>query len=106
MGRRLLRCQIENQNWQFTVSRLQKFVRVVTNTGQTDKMRVNTVEAARLLGVKPTRLRLLLRQGKIEAPPITFDRKTNSNSRMWSEGEIEQARKALERIELIRPTED
>src|SRR5215472_9399153 len=82
MGRRLLRCQIENQNWQFTVSRLQKFVRVVTNTGQTDKMRVNTVEAARLLGIKPTRLRLLLRQGKIKAPPIAFDRKTNSTSRL------------------------
>jgi len=69
-------------------------------------MRVNTVEAAKLLGIKPTRLRLLLRQGKIKAPPITFNRKTNSTGRMWSEDEIEEARKVLERIELSRPTED
>jgi hypothetical protein len=71
-----------------------------------DKMKINTLEAAKVLGIKPTRLRLLLRQGKIKAPPIIFDPNTNSTGRIWSEHEIEQARKALERIELSEPTED
>jgi hypothetical protein len=59
-------------------------------------MKINTLGAAKLLGIKPTLLRLLLRQGKIKAPPITFDSETNSNGRMWSEDDIEQARKVLE----------
>jgi hypothetical protein len=61
-----------------------------------DKMKINTLEAAKVLGIKPTRLRLLLRQGKIKAPPIIFDPNTNSTGRIWSEDEIEQARKAGE----------
>jgi hypothetical protein len=60
------------------------------------KMRINTQEAARVLGIKPTMLRLLMRQGKIKAPPIVFDPETNSTGRMWSEDDIEQARKVLE----------
>ena len=59
-------------------------------------MRINTQEAAKVLGIKPTMLRLLMRQGKIKAPPIIFDSKTNSTGRMWSEDDIEQARKVLE----------
>jgi hypothetical protein len=59
-------------------------------------MRINTQEAARVLGIKPTMLRLLMRQGKIKAPPIVFDPETNSTGRMWSEDDIEQARKVLE----------
>jgi hypothetical protein len=59
-------------------------------------MKVTTIAAAKLLGIKPTQLRLLLRQGKIKAPPIIFDSETNSTGRMWSEDDIEQARKVLE----------
>jgi hypothetical protein len=59
-------------------------------------MRINTQEAARVLGIKPTMLRLLMRQGKIKAPPIVFDSETKSTRRMWSEDDIEQARKVLE----------
>lgn len=59
-------------------------------------MRINAQEAAKVLGIKPTMLRLLMRQGKIKAPLIVFDVETNSNGRMWSEDDIEQARKVLE----------
>ena len=59
-------------------------------------MKINTLGAAKLLGIKPTRLRLLMRQGKIKGPPIIFDSKTNSIGRMWSEDEMEQVRKVLE----------
>jgi len=38
---------------------------------------------------------LMMRQGKIAAPPILFDSKTNSTGRMWSEDDIEAARAAL-----------
>jgi hypothetical protein len=48
----------------------------------------------------------LLRQGKIKAPPIIFDSETNSTGRMWSEDDIEQARRALELIESGEPTQD
>jgi DNA-binding transcriptional MerR regulator len=61
-------------------------------------MRINTQEAAKVLGIKPTMLRLLMRQGKIKAPPIVFDSETNSTRRMWSEDDIEQARKVLESL--------
>jgi hypothetical protein len=59
-------------------------------------MRINTQEAAKVLGIKPTMLRLLMRQGKIKAPPIVFDSETSSTGRMWSEDDIEQARKVLD----------
>ena len=62
-------------------------------------MRINTQEAAKVLGIKPTMLRLLMRQGKIKAPPIVFDSEINSTGRMWSEDDIEQARKVLESSE-------
>ena len=48
----------------------------------THKMKINTLEAAKLLGIKPTQLRLLMRKGKIKAPPIVFDSETNSIGRM------------------------
>jgi hypothetical protein len=41
-------------------------------------------------------LRLLMRRGKIKAPPIVFNSETNSTGRMWSEGDIQQAREVLE----------
>jgi predicted site-specific integrase-resolvase len=69
---------------------------VVKNVRETDKMKINTLEAAQLLGINPTTLRLLMRKGKIKAPPIIFDSETNSTGRMWSEEDIEQARKVLE----------
>jgi hypothetical protein len=69
-------------------------------------MKVTTIGAAKLLGIKPTRLRLLLRQGKVKAPPIIFDSETNSTGRMWSDDDIEQARRALELIEASEPTQD
>ena len=59
-------------------------------------MRLQTKEVARFLGIEPSNLRLLLRQGKIKAPPMLFDPKTNLTVRMWSEDDIEQARKMLE----------
>jgi DNA-binding transcriptional MerR regulator len=62
------------------------------------KVRINTQEVAKLLGIDPAYLRLLMRKGKIKAPPILFDPKTNSTVRMWSEDDIEQARKVLEII--------
>ena len=34
-----------------------------------------------------------------EEAPVSFDSKTNSTGRMWSEEEIEQARKVLESTE-------
>jgi hypothetical protein len=69
-------------------------------------MKVTTLEAAKLLGIKPTQLRLLLRRGKIKAPPIIFDSKTNSTGRMWSDDDIEQARRMLKLIELGELTRD
>jgi DNA-binding transcriptional MerR regulator len=69
-------------------------------------MKVTTLEAAKLLGIKPTRLRQLLREGKIKAPPIAFDSETKSTARMWSADDIEQARRILKLIELGEPTQD
>jgi DNA-binding transcriptional MerR regulator len=60
------------------------------------KMKMTTEEVAKLLGIEPSNLRLLMRQGKIKAPPILFDPQTKSTFRMWSEDDIEQARKVLE----------
>jgi hypothetical protein len=57
--------------------------------------RVTTQEVAHILGIDISVLRLMMRQGKITAPPIVFDSKTNSTGRMWYEGEIERARIAL-----------
>ena len=62
-------------------------------------MRLHTHEVARFLGIEPSNLRLLMRQGKIKAPPMLFDPKTNSTVRMWSLGDIEQARNVLNSIE-------
>jgi hypothetical protein len=61
-------------------------------------VRINTQEVAKRLGIDPTKFRLLLRQGKIKAPPIIFDPKTNSTVRMWSQDDIEQARNVLNSI--------
>jgi DNA-binding transcriptional MerR regulator len=69
-------------------------------------MKVTTIGAAKLLGIKPTQLRLLLREGKIKAPPITFDSKTKSTARMWSDDDIEQARRMLKLIESGEPSQD
>ena len=60
--------------------------------------RITTQEVAKLLGIDLTTLRLLMRKGKIKAPPVAFDSKTNSIGRMWSEDDIEQARKVLQSI--------
>ncbi len=60
--------------------------------------RITTQEVAKLLGIDLTTLRLLMRKGKIKPPPIAFDSKNNSIGRMWSEDDIEQARKVLENI--------
>ena len=58
--------------------------------------KITTQEVAKLLGIDLVTLRLLMRKGKIKAPPIVFDSKTNSIGRMWSEDDIEQARRVLE----------
>ena len=57
--------------------------------------KVTTQEVADILGIDISVLRLMMRQGKIAAPPILFDSKTNSTGRMWSEDDVEAARTAL-----------
>jgi hypothetical protein len=57
--------------------------------------KVTTQEVADILGIHISDLRRMMRQGKIAAPPILFDPKTNSTGRMWSEADIEAARAAL-----------
>jgi hypothetical protein len=57
--------------------------------------KVTTQEVADILGIHISDLRRMMRQGKIAAPPIVFDAKTNSTGRMWSEDDIERARIAL-----------
>ena len=57
--------------------------------------KVTTQEVADILGIHISDLRRMMRQGKIAAPPILFDPKTNSTGRMWSEDDIEAVRTAL-----------
>jgi hypothetical protein len=57
--------------------------------------KVTTQEVADILGIHISDLRRMMRQGKIAAPPILFDPKTNSTGRMWSENDIKAARAAL-----------
>jgi len=57
--------------------------------------KVTTQEVADILGIHISDLRRMMRQGKVAAPPILFDSKTNSTGRMWSEDDIEAARAAL-----------
>jgi hypothetical protein len=56
---------------------------------------VTTQEVADILSIHISALRRMMRQGKIAAPPILFDPKTNSTGRMWSEDDIEAVRTAL-----------
>jgi hypothetical protein len=64
-------------------------VREVSNS------KVTTQKVADIIGIDICVLRLMMRQGKIAAPPILFDSKTNSTGRMWSEDDVEAARTAL-----------
>jgi hypothetical protein len=57
--------------------------------------KLSTSEAAKLLGIEVAELRRLMRTGKIKAPPILFDSRTNSEGRMWSEEDIAAARAVL-----------
>ena len=57
--------------------------------------KVTTQEVADILGIHISDLRRMMRQGKIVAPPILVDPKTNSTGRMWSEDDIEAVRTAL-----------
>jgi predicted site-specific integrase-resolvase len=57
--------------------------------------KITTQEVADILGIDISALRRMMRQGKIAAPPIVFDSKTNSTGRMWSEDDIEGVRTAL-----------
>jgi hypothetical protein len=59
------------------------------------KSKITTQEVADILGIKVSVLRRMMREGKIAAPPILFDPKTNSTGRMWSEDDVEAARAAL-----------
>ena len=54
--------------------------------------KVTTQEVADILGLDIADLRRMMRQGKIAAPPIIFDSRTNSVGRMWSGDDIEAAR--------------
>jgi hypothetical protein len=51
--------------------------------------------SVKTLAANPYRQRTATRLGKIAAPPILFDSKTNSTGRMWSEDDVEAARAAL-----------
>jgi hypothetical protein len=57
--------------------------------------KITTREVADILRIDISALRRMMRQGKIAAPPILFDARTNSIGRMWSEDDIEAARAAL-----------
>lgn len=57
--------------------------------------KVTTQEVADILGIYISDLRRMNRQGKIAAPPIIFDSRTNSVGRMWSEDEVEAVRASL-----------
>jgi hypothetical protein len=57
--------------------------------------KATTQEVADILGIHISDLRRMMRQGKIAAPPIIFDSRTNSVGRMWSEDEVEAACTAL-----------
>jgi len=59
------------------------------------KSKITTQEVADILGIEVSVLRRMMREGKIAAPPILFDPKTNSTRRMWSEDDVEAARTAL-----------
>jgi hypothetical protein len=61
-------------------------------------VRIKTQEVARRLGIDPAKFRLLLRKGKVKAPPILLDPKTNSTVRMWSEDDIAEARNVVNSI--------
>jgi DNA-binding transcriptional MerR regulator len=61
-------------------------------------VRISTREVAKLLGIELATLRLLMREGKIKAPPFVFDSTTHSTGRTWSEDDIERARKVLQSI--------
>ena len=60
--------------------------------------KVTTQEVANILAIHISELRRMMRQGKIAAPPIVFDSKTNSTGRMWSEDDIEAVRAALKTV--------
>jgi hypothetical protein len=70
-------------------SAINSIVKEVSNS------KVTTQQVADILGIHISDLRRMMRQGKIAAPPIVFDSKTNSTGRMWSEDDIEAARAAL-----------
>ena len=59
------------------------------------RSKITTQEVADILGITVSVLRRMMREGKIAAPPILFDPKTNSTGRMWSEDDVEAARTAL-----------
>ena len=65
------------------------------------KSKITTQEVADILGIHISDLRRMMRRGKIAAPPILFDAKTNSTGRMWSEDDIEAVRTALKLQALI-----
>jgi hypothetical protein len=68
------------------------------NNAMAANLRTSTEEVAKLLGIDASNLRLLMPKGKIKAPPILFDPKTNSTARTWSGDDTEEARKVLKSI--------
>jgi hypothetical protein len=77
------------------MKRERNFFEVYYDGREMTNSRMTTQEVADVLGIHISDLRRMMRQGKIAAPPIIFDSRTNSVGRMWSEGDIERARIAL-----------
>ena len=77
------------------MKRERNFFEVYCDGREMTNSRMTTQEVADVLGIHISDLRRMMRQGKIAAPPIIFDSRTNSSGRMWSEGDIERARIAL-----------
>jgi hypothetical protein len=77
------------------MKRERNFFEVYYDGREMTNSRMTMQEVADVLGIHISDLRRMMRQGKIAAPPIIFDSRTNSVGRMWSEGDIERARIVL-----------
>ena len=57
--------------------------------------RFSTTEVAKMLGLHQPNLQRAIRDGKVKAPPLT--RVGGVKVRLWSEKDVERARKALKK---------
>lgn len=57
--------------------------------------RYSTVQAAKMLGIHPANLQRLMRQKRVSFPPIEMV--GGLRIRLWTETDVERARKAMKR---------